>query len=162
MTLRIFLIFLAVLVLDGLILPALFGFRDSFLSLIILILPMLYFGTEKRYIFFGMFSAVILETFRGLNFGSLALPFLFTALLICLAQLFFDTRHTYITRFNVGKLVTTSLLTVIFFHIFSMFYGRQVDLVYFRLVPNLVMLIETTILVMFFGLVFDKRNYFNV
>lgn len=123
---------------------------------------MLYFGTERRYIFLGIFSAVALEIFRGLNFGSLALPFLLTVSVVCLAQFFLDTRHTYVTRFSAGKLVTTSLLAVVFIHIFSMFYGRQVELVYFRFIPNLVMLVEATILVMLFGLIFDKRNYFDV
>ncbi|MBI3274273.1 MAG: hypothetical protein HYZ69_03960 [Candidatus Colwellbacteria bacterium] len=159
---KLALIFLGVIVADWFILPALFGFRDSFLSLIILILPVLYFGAEKRYILCGLFFSLVLEMFRGLNLGSLTLAFLFTAVLIYLFQTFLDVRHTYITRFNTGKLIVTSLLSVVFTNVFPVFYNWKVDLLYFRIIPSATIFVETVGLVILFNLLFDKKSYFNV
>src|SRR3990167_3374548 len=119
---KLFIIFLVVLVLDGLVLPAFFGLRNSFLSLLFLIVPILYMGPKRQYVACGLFFSVILEMSKGISLGGLALPFLFTSVVIYLTQRFLDIQYTYDARFGLSKSVLIALMSVVFIYVFSFFY----------------------------------------
>ena len=150
---KLFLIFIAVLVVDGLILPALFGLRESFLSLLILIVPILYMGSTKQSISYGFAFAFVSESLRGLDLGTLAIPFLATAIVIYLIQRFLDTRNMY---------ALTVLMSVVFTYVFLLFYGYgSVHTEYFKPVIGLTVTLESIILVFLFSVVFDKKYVSN-
>ncbi|OGN15298.1 MAG: hypothetical protein A3J47_01685 [Candidatus Yanofskybacteria bacterium RIFCSPHIGHO2_02_FULL_43_22] len=164
-------IFAIVLALDGLILPALFGLRESFLSLLVLIVPILYIGPTTRSVSLGLFFAFISETLRGLDLGVLALPFLFVVVLIYLTQLFLDIKYTHNTRFGLGKSVLIALISVAFIYIFSVFYligltphlSRESRIATtaksnFSKGAGLMIATETLLLVLVFNAVFNKKN----
>ena len=152
-------IFISVLLLDGLVLPAFFGFRENFLSVIALIMTTVYLGLTKNYIFFGLFFSLILESSRGLNFGVLAIPFLFTVLVIFLICRFLNIQYTYSDRFSLSKSALLVLMSVIFVYVFLFFYGRgSVNSEYFNLVIGLTMVLEATALILVFNVVFNKKS----
>ena len=146
---KLFIIFIAALVLDGSILPAFFGLRESFLSLLILVIPVLYMGSSGRLIAYGIIFAFISESWRGLNFGDMAIPFLFTAAVINLTQRFLDIKYTYLI----------ALMSVISVYIFLFFYARGlINIEYFDPVIGLTIASEALILVFMFNFVFNKKN----
>lgn len=152
-------IFVIVLVVDGLVLPALFGLRESFLSLLFLMVPILYIGPAVRSVSLGLFFVFISESLRGLEFGSLALPFLFTVVIIYLTQRFLDIKYTHNTRFGLAKSILIALMSVVFIFIFSVFYQRGgVNIGYFDPVIGLTIAVETLILVFVFNFVFNKKS----
>lgn len=152
-------IFAVVLVLDGLILPALFGLRESFLSLLVLLVPILYIGPTGRLVFLGLFFSFLLESLRGLALGALALPFLFTVVIIYLTQRFLDIRYTHNTRFGLGKSALIALISVVLMLVLSVFYNQGgVNIGYFDSVIGLTIAIETLILVFVFNVVFNKKS----
>ena len=146
---KLFIIFIAALVLDGSILPAFFGLRESFLSLLILVIPVLYMGSSGRLIAYGIIFAFISESWRGLNFGDMAIPFLFTTAVINLTQRFLDIKYTYLI----------ALMSVISVYIFLFFYARGlINIEYFDPVIGLTIASEALILVFMFNFVFNKKN----
>ena len=156
---KLFIIFIVVLVLDGLILPAFFGFRGSFLFLLIMVVPILYMGSTGRSVVCGLIFAFVYESLRGLELGALALPFLTTAVVIYSAQRFLDIKYTYDTRFGLEKSVFIALASVVFIHIFSFFYKHgSVNLGYFDSALNLTIVLEALILVFVFNIVFNKKT----
>lgn len=161
MGIKLFIIFLAALIIDGLILPALLGFRESFLSLLVLIVLVLYLGPGKRSVVYGLFFAVILESFRGFGFGTLAAPFLLTVIVIYSAQKFLDIKYTYDTRFSPGKSVFIAVMSLVFVHIFSFFYKfGEISFDLFNLVISLTVLSEALVLVLVFNIIFNKKSYY--
>lgn len=157
--LKFFLIFFIVVLLDGLILPAFFGLRENFLSLLILIVPSLYMGLTSQFIAYGLAFVLISESLRGLGLGDLAIPFLFIVILVYLIQRFLDIKHTYDTRFGLGKSALIALMSAVFVYMFLFFYERgNVDASYFNLTIGLIMLLEALTLVFAFNIVFNKRS----
>lgn len=160
---KFLLIFISVLFLDGLILPALFGFRSSLLSLMFLFVTILFFGSKKRYIFYVLFFSIVTESFQGLNFGDLTLPLFVVMVLIILIQRFFDIKYTYDTRFNLVKSCSVVILSLIIFHIFTALCGGKLqDIFLHSFFINFTVLVEAIILVLIFSLVFNEKKYFNV
>src|SRR3989344_545523 len=158
MGIKLFIIFISILLMDGVILPAFFGFEESFLSFLFLIMPLLYLGATKQNIVFGFIFAVILEAFRGVDFGVLAIPFLITAALICVAQIFLETKLAYDARFNLGKSVFLTVALVAFVYVFIILcnYNRfNVD--YFSFIFGLISVLESFILILIFNAMFNKR-----
>ena len=147
--LKLLLIFAAGLALDGLILPAFFGFKESFLSLLILVMPVLYMGSTGRLIAYGIVFALISESWRGLNFGDMAIPFLFTAAVINLIQHFLDIKYAYLI----------ALMSVMSVYIFLFFYAHgSINMAYFDPVIGLTMILEALILVFVFNVIFNKQT----
>ena len=156
---KLFIIFLVVLVLDGLVLPAFFGLRNSFLSLLLLIVPILYMGPKRQYVACGLFFSVILEMSKGISLGGLALPFLFTSVAIYLTQRFLDIQYTYDARFGLGKSVLIALMSAVFIYVFSFFYKQGgVNMEYFDPVIGLTTVLEALVLVFVFNIVFNKKS----
>ena len=146
---KLFIIFIAALVLDGSILPAFFGLRESFLSLLILVIPVLYMGSSGRLIAYGIIFAFISESWRGLNFGDMAIPFLFTTAVINLTQRFLDIKYTYLI----------ALISVVSVYIFLFFYARgPINIEYFDPVIGLTIASEALILVFVFNIIFSKKT----
>ncbi len=71
-------IFLASVFLDGIILPAFFGFREGFLAIIFLISMLVYYEADLKSFILGILLSGTLEFYWGLKMGALILP-LFTA-----------------------------------------------------------------------------------
>ena len=156
---KLSLIFIAALLLDGLILPAFFGFRNSFLSLLILIVPILYFGSIKQSIVYGLAFAFISESLRGLGLGDLAIPFLFTAVVIYLIQRFLDIRYTYDTRFSLSKSAIIILMSAVAIYVFSFFFKQGIlNVDYFNPAVVLTIALEALILVFVFNVVFNEKS----
>ena len=167
---KLSLIFIAVLLFDGLVLPAFFGFRESFLSVLVLIMPILYLGLTKNYVFFGLFFSFILESFRGLNFGVLTIPFLFTVLVIFLIHRFLSIQYVHGDRFSLVKSASFVLISVAFVYVLLFFYGQGVnfdiltrlpDVQVFRHfnIPSVLTIVsETLALIFVFNVVFSKKN----
>jgi len=165
---KLFIIFLVVLVLDGLVLPAFFDLRESFLSLLILIVPVLYMGSTRRTVVYCLAFAFVSESLRGLHLGDLAIPFLFTALVIYLTQRFLDIKYTYDTRFVLGRSTFLAAMSVMFVYVFSFFF-KQGDIIEISTYRNFgissispvvsaTMVLEALILVFAFNVVFNKKS----
>lgn len=152
-------IFGVVLILDELILPALFGFRESLLSLIVLILPVLYIGPTGRLVSFGVLFSFLLESLRGLEIGALALPFLVTVVIVYLVQRFLDIKYTHNTRFGLGKSVFLALTSIMLIFIFSIFYKHgSINISYLDPILGLIAAVETLLLIFVFNIVFNKKS----
>jgi len=157
--LKLTVIFIFVLLVDGLILPSFFGFRDGFLSMLVLIMPTLYLGLKKNYIFLGLFLSFILESFRGLNFGVLAIPFLFTVLIVFLVRRFLNIQYEHSDRFSLIKSVSFALMSVVFVYVFLFFYSQGgVNMEYFYPIIGLISALEALALVFVFNVVFNKKS----
>ena len=152
-------IFIVAILLDGLILPAFFGLRESILSVLLLVVFILYIGFTQRDIILGLFFSIFLESFRGLNFGDLAIPFLFTVAIMFLVQRFLDIKYTYDARFNLGKSIMLALISAVFFYIFLFFYWQgDINITYFVRAVGLTVVLEALVLVFVFNVVFNKRS----
>ena len=68
MLIKASLVFVTALFLDGFMLPALFGFRESLLSFVTLIVFMLYTSPLKLNIAYGLFFSIISEVLKGISF----------------------------------------------------------------------------------------------
>lgn len=86
-------LFLAVMFLDGIIFPALFGFRESFLTEIFLVVMLVYYKSD----FWGLVLGVVLsgtaEFYWGLKLGTLVLPLLVSAGVFFLLNKFLNVRN---------------------------------------------------------------------
>lgn len=156
---KLFLIFIAVLLFDGLVLPALFGIRESFLSLLLLVAPVVYIGSSKQCIICGLFFAFMLESVRGFELGSLAMPFLFTTSVIYLVQKVLDIRNTYNTRFSSGKFFFLALAATVFTYVFLFIYGRgRINADYLDPAAGFVMALEALVLIFIFNIIFSRKS----
>jgi len=159
MGIRLFAIFLGALIMDGIIFPTFFGFKESFLSLLILIMPILYLGPAKQYLVSGTLFSFILELLKGLNFGALIIPFLFTVFLIFVVQKFLDIKHTHNTRFNIISAVMLAAISTIFVYTFFIFYNYgSINKEYIDLKISLTIFIETLALIAVFNFIFNKKD----
>lgn len=155
---KLIVIFTVAVVLDGLILPAFFGLQESLLSLLVLIVPFLYFGFYRQYVVYGLFFSIVLEISRGLDFGKLAIPFLLTLVLIYLTQKFFDIKYTHFLELSVGRSIGFSSLSVFFVYIFSGFYKWNFGFKYLNPAIIFFLLIEAFALMLVFGFIFNTRD----
>lgn len=158
-TTKLFIVFIAALILDGLMFPAFLGWRDSLLSLLVPILAIIYIGPAKRYVFYGLFFYVVSEVLRGLNFGELMLPFLIAIIVTFLIQWFLDIKHTYDTRFIFGKLVLSASMLIALVYLVLFFYGYgRIDSGYFNPIIILTIVLEALALVFVFSFMFNKKS----
>lgn len=96
-------LFLGLVIVDGVILPAVFGFREGFLSIAFLVFILLYIGDARGLVLSLIFSA-FLEFYWSLSFGSLILPCLISfGLLIFLNNVFYTKNR--ILRVLLGVII---------------------------------------------------------
>ncbi len=85
-------LFLAGMFLDGIIFPALFGFRESFLTVIFLITMLLYYEANIQSLVLGVVLSALAEFYWGLMMGTLILPLLISAGFLFILNRFFNIR----------------------------------------------------------------------
>lgn len=85
-------LFLASMFLDGIIFPALFGFRESFLTIIFLVVMLLYYEVNFEGLILGVAFSGLAEFYWGLKLGALILPLLASAGVFFLLNSFFNIR----------------------------------------------------------------------
>lgn len=92
----IIILFLTGMFFDGVIFPALFGFRESFLTIIFLVIMLLYYEVNFQSLIFGVILSGLAEFYWGLRFGILVLPLLASAGSFFLLNKFFNIRSRVI------------------------------------------------------------------
>ncbi|MEK7138729.1 MAG: hypothetical protein AAB799_00940, partial [Patescibacteria group bacterium] len=145
---KLIIIFVSAIIADGLILPGLFGFNNSLLSLLVIVTPVVHTGLTNRYIFYSLVFSILYEWSGGLDFGALAIPFLITAVVIFFIQKFFDIKNKH--------LIFSALISVVFFYLLLFFYNRGLDAGYLSLTVILTVLSEALILVFVLNAIFKK------
>jgi len=90
--LLIVILFLAAMFLDGIIFPALFGFRESFLTVILLIIALLYYEINLQNLVLSMALSGWAEFYWGLKLGTLILPLLASVGALFLLNRFFNIK----------------------------------------------------------------------
>lgn len=90
-------LFLAGILVDGIIFPALFGFREGFLTIIFLVVMLLYYEVSIPSLIFGMVFAGLAELHWGLKTGVLVLPLFASAAVFFLLSKFFNIRSRFLT-----------------------------------------------------------------
>lgn len=88
----ILILFLASMILDGIIFPALFGFGESFLTIIFLIGILLYYRDNLHGLVLGAIISGLAEFYWGLKPGTLVLSLLASAGVFFLLNSFFNVR----------------------------------------------------------------------
>lgn len=142
-------IFFFTLLLDGLILPALFGFEESLFSFLVIIMPLICLGLTSRSVVFGMVFSIIYELAKGLDFGVLAVPFLFIAITVFLVQRFLDIKRAYFF----------ALASAVFVYLLFFFYNRgELAAGYFSPVIVLTVITEALVLAAIFNVTFEKNS----
>jgi len=86
------LLFLAALFFDGIISPALFGFRESFLTIIFLIVMLLSFEVNPRSLVTGVILSGVAAFYWGLKPGVLIFPLLASAGVLFLLNSFLNIK----------------------------------------------------------------------
>lgn len=159
MAIKFFIIFFAALAIDGLVLPALFNFRNSSLALLAVLLGVLYLGPQRQTIILGLSFSIVSEAFRGLNLGTLAIPFLFTAVIMYSVQKFLDIKYTHKTRFSLSRSFILASFSTVFVYVFLTFYklgGANPG--YFDPLIGLTIISEALFLIFIFSAVFNKKS----
>ncbi len=85
-------LFLAAMFLDGIILPGLFGFKESFLTVIFLVVMLLCHKANLQGLVLGAALSGLAEFYWGLELGTLILPLLASAGAFFLLNRFFNIR----------------------------------------------------------------------
>lgn len=93
----IVILFLVAMFIDGIIFPAFFGFRESFLTIIFFIIMLMCYKTDFRGLVFGMILSGLAEFYWGLRFGALILPLFASAGAFFLLNIFFNIRNRILT-----------------------------------------------------------------
>ena len=93
-------LFLACMFLDGIIFPALFGFRESFLTIIFLVVMLLYHEVSFASLVIGVAFSGLAEFYWGLRMGVLILPLLLSAVGFFLLNKFFNVRSRILMIFS--------------------------------------------------------------
>lgn len=147
---KLLLIFIAALTLDGLIFPALFGFKESLLSVLVIVMSLVFFGVTSRSVVYGLIFSIIYELAHGLNFGILVVPFLFTAVTAFFIQKFLDTKSKYFL----------ALAPMVFAYLLLVFYNRGgISAGYFSPTVILIVVIESLTLAVIFSNIFGRNNH---
>lgn len=92
-------LFLGFILLDGIIFPALFGFRESFLTMIFLVVILLYHQVSLAGLIIGVVLSALAEFYWGLKLGTLILPLLASAGVFSLINRFFNIRNKILEIF---------------------------------------------------------------
>ncbi|OGN08907.1 MAG: hypothetical protein A3J46_02505 [Candidatus Yanofskybacteria bacterium RIFCSPHIGHO2_02_FULL_41_11] len=173
MLIKASLVFVTALFLDGFMLPALFGFRESLLSFVTLIVFMLYTSPLKLNIAYGLFFSIISEVLKGISFGEITIPLLLTTCVIYLTHGFLDIKYIYSARFNLSKLFTFSFIATVFIYLFLFFYklsgiiifGDNIRLILDGHLLNTAIILaiagESLLLAFLFNILFNKEGYYN-
>lgn len=93
-------LFLAVIFFDGIIFPAFFGFGESFLTIIFLIMMILYYKADFHVLIIGVVFCGLAEFYWGLKLGVLILPLLISAGTFFLLNNFFNFRSRILVIFS--------------------------------------------------------------
>ncbi|GEM_PF-5556427 len=101
-------LFLVTMLLDGIIFPALFGFKESFLTVIFIVAMFLYQKADFQSLVLGVALSGLAEFYWGLKFGTLVGSLLASAGAFFLLNKFFNIR---------GRAMTT-LFGIIMFIVF--------------------------------------------
>jgi len=101
-------LFFAGMFFDSIIFPALFGFRESFLTIIFLVVMLLYREDDLRGLVFGVVLSGLAEFYWGLKTGVLILPLLVSAGVFFLLNIFFNTRS------RVFIIISGAIMFIIF------------------------------------------------
>ena len=78
---RLILVFIVIFLIDGLVMPGVFGFRESIITTIFLFAMILNWGASASVLWLGSGFSLFLEFFWRIQPGSLSLLFLVAALL---------------------------------------------------------------------------------
>ena len=95
-------LFLAAMFLDGIILPTLFGFRESFLTIIFLVIMLLYYEVSLQGLIFGVVLSGLAEFYWGLKLGALILPLLASAGTLFLLNRFLNIQSRFLMIISGG------------------------------------------------------------
>lgn len=90
---NLFLIFIAIFFVDGLVLPGLFGFRESVMVPVFLAAMILNWGAVASVLGIGSVISLFLEFFWKIQPGSLMLMFLIAALIFFFVSSFFSVKR---------------------------------------------------------------------
>ncbi len=93
-------LFLVAMFLDGIIFPALFGFREGFLTIVFLVVILLYYEIDLRILFLEVVFSGWAEFYWGLKLGTLILPLLASAGAFFLLNKFFNIRGSILMIFS--------------------------------------------------------------
>ena len=96
----IIILFLASMLFDGIILPAIFGIREGFLTIIFLITLILYYRANLRSVVAGVVFSGIAEFYWGLRLGILILPLLTVTGLFILLDTFINIKNKILIIFS--------------------------------------------------------------
>lgn len=156
---KLFIMFAVVTTLDGLVLPAFLGFKESFLSILILVLTVLYLGCTKQNVVYGSIFSVVLESFKGLTVGTLAIPFLLTMALIYFIQRFVDIKYMPNQVVGLGKLTILAPVSTFLVYALLFFAGRgAINTEYFNAVIIFVTASEALMTVFIFNSIFNEKH----
>ena len=92
--------FLAGIFLDGIIFPAFLGFRESFLTIIFLVVIILYHEVSLTSLVIGVVLSALAEFYWGLKLGTLILPLLASAGAFSLLNKFFNVKSRVLMIFS--------------------------------------------------------------
>ncbi len=93
-------LFFVAMFLDGIIFPGLFGFRESFLTIIFLIVMLLYCEADFKGLVLGVTFSGLAEVYWGLKLGTLILPLLASAGAFFLLNRFFNIKSRVLMIFS--------------------------------------------------------------
>jgi hypothetical protein len=113
---NIVLVFAATLLLDGLLLPGMFGFRDGILVLVFLMALMLNWGVHAPVLWLGSGISLFLEFFWKLTPGSLMILFLSAALLYYFISSLFKIKRyamALILSFGLGLVFWHNMIVTV-------------------------------------------------
>jgi len=102
---------LAVIFLEGIIFPAFFGFRESFLTIIFLVVMILYREADIKSLILGVALSGLAEFYWGLKFGTLILSLLASAGVFFLLSKFFNIKS------GALKIVLGMIMFIVFWEV---------------------------------------------
>jgi hypothetical protein len=156
---RLFLIFAFIIFIDSFLFPQFFNFNESFLSWLILIIPILYYGLNNKTIFLGLCFAFILELIRGFEFGNIMVPFLLTLVFIYMIYYFFDIKYFSNKTFDLGQIILFTIILAVFTIIFLLFLNLNVKTYFINTFLSIIFVLESLVLVLFFNSIFNEKYY---
>ena len=110
-------LFLTGMFFDGIVFPALFGFRESFLTIVFIITTLLYYGINLHGMVIGVILSAAAEFYWGLRLGTLVLGFLASAGMLSLLNSFLNIRSKIFMFFS-------GVIAIIVFWTVSLFVAK--------------------------------------
>lgn len=117
----IFLIFLFLLILENLLLPALMGPRLFIVSQIFILALIIYGGNWKTVIYKVIPLVLIMEFFSGINWGNITIPVLASAIIYMLLNRYINITTNLRENYSINGLIISILTLAIFSYIYSWF-----------------------------------------